>query len=311
MELLVIIVAYHSDDVLGHCLGALDASLCDLRARRSVNVTTVVVANSQADHPELYPLRHSAYEVLRANNPGFSPAVNLAFESHPGADYVLLLNPDARPHRDMVWNLLADLELHEAVIAGPLLVGAHDEPEGVSERPFHSVRRELVRQVVGTRRISRPYGRVAGVTGDARCLTGACLLVEGRFLRAEGGLDTTIRMYLEDVLLCWHAFEQRLGLRLVTRARCEHEMGGSAAGENFSSNIGLGLTLVASRVTFVRWRSGRMADWMMRVVIVLGSVARAVSPRMRKYHLRVALWAITSARAPEWDRGPVVSERWL
>jgi GT2 family glycosyltransferase len=269
----------------------------------------VLVANSPADHISQVTSRECTLVPVDAGgNLGFSPAVNLALASAPDADFVLLLNPDARLGKESLKVLLSTAVSWRAAVVGPLLCNELDEPNGISERPFHSVHREAATQFLGAERRRPPYGRRAYETGHARCLTGACLLVEATFLRAVGGLDTEISMYLEDVMLCWQAHQRGLGVAFAPSARCYHALGASAEGENFASSLGLHLTLLGARIAFVRRTSGAFRASLVRALIGIGAALRAVctsGPRRRK-HLSILRWTITSGKAPPWREGPVV-----
>ena len=194
--------------------------------------------------------------LLLDANLGFAPAVNRGLALAGAADRVLLLNPDARLEPAALGLLLATLDADAAVLAGPLLVGDDGRPHGRSERPFHSVAREAATQFLPFLPRRRPFGREAARTGRARALTGACLLVDGPFLRAVGGLDTALPMYLEDIELCRRAHDGGREVRLVRAARCGHALGGSSGGENFSASIGLHLMLLAARLEFIRRHHG-------------------------------------------------------
>jgi GT2 family glycosyltransferase len=232
----------------------------------------------------------------------------LGLAKTPSAEFVLLLNPDARLATDCLMVLMREAERSRAALVGPILCDIDDNPHGVSERPFHSVRREFATQLLGAERKRPPYGEQAYLTGSARCLTGACLLIDGPFLRSVGGLDTEVRMYLEDVMLCWQAWSHRERVMLARDAYCYHALGGSTEGTNFASSLGLHLTLLGARVRFVRRTSGAFHAWAIRVLMAIGAAIRAVTAGSsgRRKHLAVLRWALTSGTPPPWRDGPVV-----
>lgn len=310
LKVAVIVICYHSNDVIQGCVDALDEAVAAMSDASQPAVTLVLVANSAEDDIANVSCRECGVVCMQApGNVGFSPAVNLGLEAVPDVDFVLLLNPDARLAIDCLDEMIRVARGRQAALVGPVLIGSDGQPHGASERPFHSLRREVARQLLGAGRHQPPFGRRARNTGAARCLTGACLLAERRFLQSVGGLDTAIRMYLEDVMLCWNAHLQHRPVVLAMHAQCRHALGGSSRGDDFRSSIGLHLTMLGARVEFVRRRSGRAGAIAMRAVIALGAALRCGLPigAKRQKHLATLRWAVASGEPPPWRDGPVVS----
>jgi GT2 family glycosyltransferase len=309
LRLAVIIVCYHSNSILRSCISSLDTAIAAIPTEDRPEVELVLIANSPEDDIESIETRECRTTCLHApGNIGFSPAVNLGLDAVPHADFILLLNPDAQVADDCLAVMLSEARSQGAALVGPTLCDAEKQPHGVSERPFHSVRREFATQLLGAERKRSPYGEQAYRTGSARCLTGACLLIDGAFLRSVGGLDTEVHMYLEDVMLCWHAHEQRRPVLLATQAECQHALGGSSGGNDFRSSIGLYLTMLGARVEFVRRRSGFKGAFAMRAIMALGAMIRCalLTGERRRKQLATLYWAITSGASPEWLDGPKV-----
>ncbi len=311
IQLAVIVVCYHSDSVIQSCIDAVDNAVLTIPPDERPQVDLVLVANSEQDRD--MEVRSGACRVIGLDakeNVGFAPAVNIGLQAAKHADFFLLLNPDTRLASDCLGALLSMAKSQGAALVGPILTDPTGKPHGLSERPFHSIRREFAMQVLAARRIQRPYGRRAGAMGDARCLTGACLLADGAFLREVGGLDTEVHMYLEDVMLCWEAHRRGRRVALALDARCSHTLGGSASGDNFSSSLGLYLTLLGARVSFMRRTSGASQALMMRVLIGVGAAIRVLLARgQRRKNLATLRWAFMSGRPPLWQNGPVVNSR--
>jgi GT2 family glycosyltransferase len=288
----VVVVAFNSDDVLQSCLDSLKRAAAVAADETGISPRTVVVDN--ASSRPVGPGEDVAV-VRLPSNVGFARAANIGARELGTVEYLLFLNPDARLEPTALVELLAAFD-EETAIAGPLLVG-EDGAERPSERPFHSVHREFVRQLVPFALDRRER------VGEARCLTGACLLVDAAFFREVGGFDEAVRMYLEDVELCWMAHQRGRRVMHVTRARCLHDLGGSTNGENFARSNALYLTLLAARVEFVRRRSGSFGAAGMRAAIACGALPRAVvraGSAARRRELEVAWWAIRSGRPPAW-----------
>jgi GT2 family glycosyltransferase len=300
----VVIVSYNSDEVLQRCIDSLAEGAASV-AHNGERIPVVVIDNASAVRPTTSIAQHLDIQVVDLpENLGFSPAVNIGVEHLPDVEWILLLNPDAQLESDTLTTMLSEGRQHNAALVGPVLVSTDGKPSGFSERAFHSLHRELAHQFVPIRQTKRSVGRRAMRTGDARCLTGACLMIESEFLRSIGGLDTEIRMYLEDVELCWRAHELGRAVRLARHARCVHGLGGSSKGVNFRTADKLHMTLLAARVEFVRRRAGKFGGGLMRFAMGAGAALRIcvtrLSGREPARHVSVLQWAIKSGRAPEW-----------
>jgi N-acetylglucosaminyl-diphospho-decaprenol L-rhamnosyltransferase len=302
LRLLVVVVAFNSESVLESAVGALRTSAERLLGAREIETELVVVDNASSTAAAVQASSALPARVLRLDeNLGFAPAANIGARS-AASSLLLFLNPDTELEPGALTALVEAFDDPATVIAGPLLVDA-DGSALVSERPFHSLRRELRTQLVPLRR--RPFGRAEYSSGRGRCLTGACLMVDRSFFDGVGGFDELIRMYLEDVELCWRAHAAGRVVRFVPAARCMHGLGAGSGGANFATRPSLHLTLLAARVEFVRRRSGVAAGRAMRGVILLGAVGRtltmSVRGRGRGRHAAVFRWAIMDGRAPAWD----------
>jgi N-acetylglucosaminyl-diphospho-decaprenol L-rhamnosyltransferase len=306
LRLSVVIVTYNSDLVMDACLRALDIAVEEARSLIIQPYNLVVVDNRSLHRPVISPSPVRDTKVLELDtNLGFAAGVNRGLGEARDSDAVLLLNPDAVLHPGALIYLVAELVRSGAALAGPLLVDSSGLPHGQSERPFHSIRREAIRQFLPFAVKDNPVGRVARRTGQARCLTGACLLASTAFLASTNGMDASIRMYLEDVELCWLAHKAGLGVRFVGDARCGHALGGSSREDNFQTSRLLYLTLLSARVEFVRRRRGQLGAAAMRALMVVGGALRAGVPILRgrhsrQMHLSVCWWAMTSGKPPAW-----------
>ena len=301
-RMLVVVVAHNSEAVLESCLRALRNAAEALRLARGTLIRLVVVDNASAV-PVVIDDHAMRTEVLRLDdNVGFSPAANDGATRDLESRLILFLNPDTELDRDALIELAGAFDDPTTALAGPLLLAADDHPE-VSERPFHSLGCELRTQFLPT--LGRgAYGKRQFATQQGRCLSGACLLVDGRFFREVGGFDTSVRMYLEDVELCWRAHSDRRAVRFVPTARCFHGLGAGSGGVNFQSRLDLHLTLLGARIEFVRRRSGPVAGAAMRLTIAIGALMRwpvsLVCGGRPERHGAVLRWALSSGRVPEW-----------
>src|SRR6202453_2737549 len=264
---------------------------------------TVVIVNNDPSDVVTTP-HNPVWEqiVIESNtNVGFSPAVNSALPSVADADYVLLLNPDTRLAPNSLSVMMDSARGRGAALVGPLLTDEDGEAHGPSERPFPSIRREIGRQFLGISPNHLHYGRKAARDGTARCLTGACLLVEREFLDSVGGLDTTINMYLEDVLLCWQAHVAHRPVVFALDAKCQHALGGSTGGINFRSSAALHLMILWVRMEFVRRRRGVFGAYLMRLLFASGACLRFLrgGREYRRMQQTVIWWALMSGKRSE------------
>ena len=306
-SLAIVIVTYNSATVIADCIAALDRSIETASARLSGPPALVIVDNRSRTRPDVRdaPTRIT-YRVLLDRNLGFASAVNEALSRIPEAERVLLLNPDARLEPTALERLLVEMEEREAALVGPILVGADGRPHGQSERPFHSPAREAVTQFAPFLSSRRPFGREAARTGVGRALTGAGLLIDGPFLRAAGGLDTTLAMYLEDIELCSRAHGAARLVLLARDARCAHALGGSSGDANFRLSTGLHLMLLAARLEFIRRHQGIAAMRLARSFMFMGAAGRVALSRLLgnaallHRHRAAMRWALRSGRPPRW-----------
>ncbi len=305
----VVLVAYKSNDVLPECLTSLATALQVAGLSQPGSVKVVLVNNDPGLAVNVPHDPAWAQIVIESNtNVGFSPAVNSALPSVADADYVLLLNPDTRLTPDSLRVMIQAALERQAALVGPLLTDEDGRAHGPSERPFPSILREMRRQFLGISPNRLHYGHRASRDGSARCLTGACLLVERKFLDAVGGLDTTIHMYLEDMMLCWQAHVARRPVVFAIDAKCQHALGGSTGGINFRSSAALHLMILWVRTEFVRRRRGVLGAYVMRLLFAGGACLRWFRGDKEYRHMQqvVIWWALISGQAPEWRDGPYV-----
>jgi N-acetylglucosaminyl-diphospho-decaprenol L-rhamnosyltransferase len=301
-RLLAVVVAYNSEAVLHRCVTTLASAAEALFLARGLTTSLVVVDNASQRPVALPDVELDCAVVALEENIGFAPAANAGANCGPSR-LILFLNPDTALAPSALVHLVAAFDQPSTALAGPMLLAESGEPI-LSERPFHSLRRELCTQFSPWRR-HPPFGRREYATGYGRCLVGACLLVEREFFEAVDGFDAAIRMYLEDVELCWQAHAAGRDVRFVPDARCAHGLGAGSDGESFRSLIDLHLTLLAARVEFVRRRSGQDAVVAMRASIAVGALVRAAAFALRRRgwqrHMQVFRWAAASGEPPRWE----------
>jgi GT2 family glycosyltransferase len=208
----VVIVTYHSAEVLGDCLASLHG--------QGVTLTDVlVVDNASADKSlaiaadaEHLPVR----TIAMGRNAGYAAAINagIAALDLSTVDAVLVLNPDCRLTPACLAALAGALQRPEVGIAVPLL----RNPDGSlqpSIRNAASVRRALAEAVLGrfATRLGGPAGLGELVTdprphaqpGPVCWATGAAMLLARRTIERLGAWDESFLLYSEETEYCLRA----------------------------------------------------------------------------------------------------------
>ena len=227
------IVTWNSGGHIAACLRSL------LEQARGVPIEVIVVDNgSHDDTVRIVRDEFPGVRLLEAGaNLGFPLANNLALE-HARGRHFMLLNPDARLLCDAPAVLSRFLDANpQAGAAGPRILESDGSPALFSAREFPSLKSALLRYF-GLRKLfpkSALFGAetLADKLGDADaarvpCLTGAALMLRTDTLRALGGLDTDLPMYLEDIDLCARVTRTGGGCWFVPQARVAHAGAGSS-----------------------------------------------------------------------------------
>ncbi len=264
----------------------------------------IVIDNSG----ELTIETHSRLRVVRPGaNLGFAGGVNLAIES-ASAPYVMLLNPDARPHPHAVEELAGALEANPSWAgAAPRLVGEDGEPQ--YEWQLRPLPRPagLLRQVFFLRGVAR--ARTEPLTGAAiEQPAGAALLLRRSTLLELGGLDASFfPAWFEDVDLCARLARRGRTLHYWPSAVFVHGLGGSLEA------LGYGAFLWVYYRNLVRYlRKHHGAAWAAAALVCLpaAALARALLLPLRRPRraqgrgdalrglVGLALGAVTGFRAP-------------
>ncbi len=240
-------------------------------------------------------------------NLGFAGAVNRALEV-ASAPYVMLLNPDARPHPQAVEELARGIEANPAWAgAVPRLVGEDGEPQ--YEWQLRPLPRPggLLRQVFFLRGVAR--ARTEPLPGAAiEQPAGAALLLRRSTLLELGGLDASFfPAWFEDVDLCARLAREGRTLHYWPSAVFVHGLGGSLEA------LGYGAFLWVYYRNLVRYlRKHHGAAWAAAALVCLpaAALARALLLPLRRPRraqgrgdalrglVGLALGAATGFRAP-------------
>jgi len=217
MSLAICIVNWNTRDLLIDCLRHL--------FEENPGYTVCVLDNGSTDGSgalmrETFP---GVQLVESSENRGFAGGVNeLLHRCH--ADYLLVLNTDARPRPGAITTLHEYMASHLWVAAaGPRLVDAEGRWVGCHDR-FPTVGRELA-NVLGLRR-SRAHD---GVRSKVDWIEGACMMLSGLAVREVGLLDTGYFMYNEEVDWCQRARTLGWQIACLPDARVVHYVGKSGS----------------------------------------------------------------------------------
>ena len=237
MDVDVVLVNYHSTELLLDCLDTLPAAADGLAVR-----VTVVDNGSTDDLAGRLAGRGVSY-VAMGFNAGFARAVNRgiavgAAASDP-ARYVLLLNPDTVLAPAALGRLVAFAESHsELGVCAPQLRNADGTPQ-LTGRAFPTAsaglfgrRSALTRWFPGNRWSqafltdrSRPTGDAAPYAVD--WVSGAAMLVPRRVVEQVGGLDEGFFMFWEDADWCRRIVGAGFDVWCVPSAVVVHDEGGT------------------------------------------------------------------------------------
>lgn len=227
-----VIVAYRSDDVIGHAV----ATALELHGR------VVVVDHGDGESARLAG-ETGAVAIHDPSNPGFGTGQNhgLAFTD---AEYVLLCNPDAEivPEAIMAGVRLLVDRPDVAAVQGVILNRATGLPErsaGVELGPVHLVGRALGAKALfglpGVALLARRSSaladyavRVPPEPVEVASLAATATLVRRAAIEAAGGFDESYFLYGEDLDLCRRLRGAGWKLLAVPEVWATHTSGGSA-----------------------------------------------------------------------------------
>jgi len=204
----IIIVSFNTVRELLACLESIE------RATRSVphQVEVILVDNASADGTvEAVRARFPAVRVIANDaNVGFPKANNQALPLARG-EYVLFLNPDSELGPGTLEQLVAGLEeIPERAAVGPRVRKPSEFMSPNCARRLPTLWTEfcdltwLARIFPRSRLLAWKY--YAGWDGttdrDVECLLGAAMLCRTAQVRALGGFDESVPLYLDDMDLC-------------------------------------------------------------------------------------------------------------
>ncbi|CCH29861.1 glycosyltransferase [Saccharothrix espanaensis] len=302
MPLAVVIVTYHSADVVQECLESVAVALESIPDGR-----VVVVDNASTDDTLDVVARTApnAQIVARVTNDGFAAGVNAGFAAAPDCD-VLVLNPDIRLEPGALGPLREALAQPGVGIAAPRLLN-EDGSQQLSLRRTPNPLRALGEALLGGFRAGRvaPLGELVvnersyERTGTADWVTGAAWLVSRACRDAIGKLEEQYFLYSEETEYMLRAGKRGFAIRFEPRSRAVH-----LGGEQSTSPV-LWSMATTNRVRLIRERHGRPAAFAMWWAVLLNELLRA--PREPKH--RKALGDLLRWR--KWPARPGQDQGWI
>lgn len=270
----IIIVSFNTAHELVACLESIE------RCARGVPHEIIVVDNASSDGSvEAVRTRFPAVcLVANDENLGFPKANNQALPLVRG-EYVLFLNPDSVLQPGTLDLMLAELAgFPERAAVGPRIRKPHEFISRNCARRLPTLWTEFCDLSWLARIFPRSpilawkyYGRWDGNGDrDVECLLGAAMLCRTDQVRALGGFDESVPLYLDDMDLC-----KRLGdlgrLRYLSGAALLHHY--SVSTKKQPSALIKRLGLQATYQYFVKHRGQAYAQAYVGVVAFVGVVA--------------------------------------
>lgn len=292
----ICIVTHNSEADLRACLDSIRSAWAELDVR--------IVDNASGDNSVAVALAHHSSPKVATNdaNAGFAAAVN-ASVADSGADFILLLNPDARLRGDTIDHLLASA-LHRS--AGSLVGGRMLCEQGKPD-PTSCLAQPSIAQALSFATLVARVPLVGRLDPDALggwkrddvrevpALTAGLLLIETGLWRRLGGFDERYFLYGEDIDLCRRA--ARLGVKpLFTPTAVYTHRGGGSSADPAARTI----TILRGKITLYRLSLSPVGASIGQVLLLFGVLVRAA---LEVATSRQPVWRTAWNERGEWRSG--------
>ena len=261
-------------------------------SRGGLSTEVVVVDNGSTDDTGAALARDfpAAKYIRSATNLGFARANNLGAKDS-SAEFILLLNSDARLKTDSLATAVAWLRAHpECGIVGAQLLN----PDGSRQNSianFPTLATELLNKSLLRRLFPRRFpGKEQHYDSpvEVETVIGAFMLIRGDLWRALGGFDERYFFFFEETDFCLQV--RRRGAKIFHLPQIEvwHEQGGSAK----TVFVGARIEYWRSRYFYFRKNHGTLA----RIVLAIGLGLRLLVDVL----ISALAVLVTLGRSPRW-----------
>jgi len=227
----VVIVSHGASELLRSCLRSFETTT-DSKPHR----VTVVDSGSPDETPEMVAREFPWVELLRRENIGFAAANNLVLRE-PGAEFVLLLNPDTELRDGTLRACLERMDADSAIgMVGCKLVLSSGELDHACKRSFPTPLSALAhfsgvgRSDAVPSRLSEYRATDLGEDepGPVDAVNGAFMLARSQAIREVGLLDEGYWLYMEDLDWCYRFWQQGWTVFYEPSGVALHVKGGSS-----------------------------------------------------------------------------------
>ncbi len=264
-------------------------------------VSVTVVDNASPDDPAAVVSDLPVRMIKAPRNGGFAYGCNLGAAAG-NAEFVLLLNPDARIESASLSTLASGLRADPALgSVGPRTLG-EDGRLHRTQRRFPRLRSTYA-QALGLHRVAGLSSWAGEVIQDPAAytrpgtpdwLSGSCVLIRRAALDDVGGLDDGFFLYSEETDLFRRLRDRGWRARFEPQAVAYHQGYGSAPWETVSP------ILAGSRVRYARKHHGPLVAVLEAIGVAIDALARAAAwanrPARRRGHMAAARAALCAAR---------------
>jgi GT2 family glycosyltransferase len=294
----VVIVAYNSRDTLRACVEPLV---------QLPWVSVTVVDNASPDDAAAVVADLPIRTIRAQRNGGFAYGCNLGTAAS-AAEFVLLLNPDARIESASLMTLVNTLRADPALGGvGPRTIGDAGQLHR-TQRRFPRLR-STYSQALGLHHlapraswadevIKEPDAYARPTTPE--WLSGACVLLRRTALDDVGGLDEGFFLYSEETDLFRRLRGRGWRARFEPQATAYHQGCASAPRDTMAP------ILARSRVRYARKHHGALVAFLEAIGMSLDAIARAAAwihhPARRQGHLAAARAALGAVRSSGFTR---------
>jgi GT2 family glycosyltransferase len=227
----VAIVSHGAPELLRRCLRSFETT-ADSKPRRVI----VVDSGSPDETPDMVAREFPWVELIRCDNIGFAAANNLVLRE-PGAELVLLLNPDTELTDGALEACLDRMDADPGIgMVGCKLVLPSGELDHACKRSFPTPLSALA-HFTGVGRSDSAPGRLSQYRatdlgedepGSVDAVNGAFMLVRADAIREVGPLDEGYWLYMEDLDWCYRFWQRGWTVFYEPAGVVVHVKGGSS-----------------------------------------------------------------------------------